>query len=107
MEPEAYNNSTTGLIQKLQNLSSTASEAKMSEQNLREISKEFEAALTSALLKEQLKSAFSMNTDSQVSGGDTYTNFASEQIAHYLGQQQMLGISDMIQEKLKNAQTMR
>lgn len=107
MEPETYNNSTTGLIGKLQNLSSVASEANISEQNLRKISREFEAALTSALLKEQLKSAFSMDIDSQVSGGDTYTNFASEQIAHYLGQQQMLGISEIIQEKLKNAQTMR
>lgn len=77
-----------------------------SEQNLRQVSQKFETAFTSALLKEQLKSAFSVGSgENTAAGSDTYVNFASEQIARYIGRQNVLGLSEEIREDLQSRKT--
>ncbi len=76
-----------------------------SERNLRNVSQKFETAFTSALLKEQLKSAFSMDGENQAAGSGTYVNFAAERIARYIGRQNILGLSEMLTEELQAKKT--
>lgn len=77
------------------------SSGQLSEQKLREVSQEFEVALTSSLLKESLKNAFSGGLKNEESTSSTYTSFACEQISRQLGREGILGISDLICEDLK------
>ena len=68
---------------------------KTADAQLKKIALDFEATLTSAILKEGLKSADSIN-DNEDKGSETFKNFAYEQMANYVGRQGILGIADSI-----------
>lgn len=70
------------------------------DEQLKQVSKEFEAVLTTALLKESLKNASKISGDDGDKGSETYKEFAYEQIAHHIGKQGVLGIADQLHQQL-------
>lgn len=65
---------------------------------------EFEAVLTSIILKEGLKSAQEMGDgidDTGDNGSKKYNEMAYEQIAYFIGKQGMMGLGNMIYEKVR------
>jgi Rod binding domain-containing protein len=62
---------------------------------------EFEAVLTSTILKEGLNSAMKMNDDDRDNGCKTYMEIANEQMAMHVGRSGMLGIGKTMYEQMK------
>lgn len=70
---------------------------------LKKVCNEFEAVLTSIILKEGLKSAQEMDgvDESEDNGSKKYNEMAYEQIAYFIGKQGMMGLGNMIYHKVK------
>ncbi|OGV34239.1 MAG: hypothetical protein A2020_04445 [Lentisphaerae bacterium GWF2_45_14] len=66
---------------------------------------DFEAVLTSIILKEGLKNAQEMGDspggEGEDSGSKKYNEMAYEQIAYFIGRQGTMGLGQMIYEKVK------
>ncbi|MCJ8329464.1 MAG: rod-binding protein [Lentisphaeria bacterium] len=71
---------------------------------LREVSVEFEAQLTKALLKESLKSAEGLKDDDESSSSGSYSEMVYDQLAGHISKQNMLGLADTIYDQLKQQQ---
>jgi len=69
---------------------------------LRNACTDFEAVLTSTILKEGLNSAMAMNGDSdRDKGSQTYMELANEQMAQYVGKTGLIGIGDQLYRDIK------
>ncbi len=69
---------------------------------LKDTCKEFEAVLTSLIMKEGLKSAKGMGAEEETDeGSETYMNLANEQMAYFIGKQGTLGLADMLYSQIK------
>ena len=69
---------------------------------LRQISREFEAVLTAAMLKDGLKSATTTWGDEESDAAQqTMMDFVHEQLAYHIGQQGVLGIANTVSERLE------
>lgn len=76
--------------------------AKADDAKLKNVCNEFEAVLTSIILKDGLKSAQEMgDNDDEESGSKKYNEMAYEQIAYFIGRQGSMGLGNMIYEKVK------
>ena len=78
--------------------------AKADDAKLKNVCNEFEAVLTSIILKEGLKNAQDMGGsegDGEDSGSKKYNEMAYEQIAYFIGRQGAMGLGNMIYEKVK------
>lgn len=70
---------------------------------LKNVCNEFEAVLTSIILKEGLKSAQEIGgtDEAEDNGSKKYNEMAYEQIAYFIGKQGMMGLGNMIYHKVK------
>jgi Rod binding domain-containing protein len=72
------------------------------EEQLKSACNEFEAVLTSIIVKEGLNTAKEMGgSNSGDSGGEKYNDLANEQIAYYIGRQGTLGLGNMLFQSMK------
>eukprot|EP00831_Metopus_contortus_P084721 TRINITY_DN9688_c0_g2_i1.p6 TRINITY_DN9688_c0_g2~~TRINITY_DN9688_c0_g2_i1.p6 ORF type:complete len:114 (-),score=29.27 TRINITY_DN9688_c0_g2_i1:600-941(-) len=72
---------------------------------LRKVCSDFESVLTSAFLKEGMKSAKELSKcdeDEEDSGSESYMDMAHEQIAEFIGSQGMMGIGKVLYESMKS-----
>jgi len=68
---------------------------------LRNACSEFEAVLTSTILKEGMNAAQQMNADDRDNGSKTYMEMANEQMAMFVGRSGMIGIGDQMYRDIK------
>ena len=68
---------------------------------LRKATTEFEAVLTSTIMKEGLNSAMQMNDDERDNGSKTYMEIANEQISLFVGRSGMIGLGDQLYRDIK------
>ncbi len=69
---------------------------------LKDTCKEFEAVLTSLIMKEGMKSAKAMGGKETIDeGSETFMNIANEQMAYFIGKQGTLGLADMLYSQIK------
>lgn len=71
---------------------------------LRNCCTEFEAVLTSTILKEGMNAAMQMNGDDRDNGSKTYMEIANEQMALFVGRSGMIGIGDKLYNDIKMSQ---
>jgi len=77
--------------------------AAAADRELERISKDFEAVLTATMLKQGLsESSVRWDEGDEDQSGNTFKEFAYEQIAYAVGQQGVLGISDQIRDQLRS-----
>lgn len=92
-------------INSLLNPGQDSGKAAADDAKLKHVCNEFEAVLTSIILKEGLKSAQEMGESPDSEGLDNgskkYNEMAYEQIAYFIGKQGMMGLGNMIYEKVK------
>jgi Rod binding domain-containing protein len=66
------------------------------------VSRDFEAVLTATMLKQGLsQTSLRWDDGEEDQSANTFKDFAFEQIAHVVGRQGVLGISDRIKEQLR------
>lgn len=75
--------------------------AEVQDKELREVCCEFEAVLTSQLLKEGMKSGQALGNEEDDKGSEMFKEMAFEQIAYFVGRQGVLGIADHITESIR------
>jgi Rod binding domain-containing protein len=63
---------------------------------------EFEAVLTSLIMKEGMQSAQNMAENDMDNGSKTFMQMANEQMAYYTGKAGMLGFGDILYENVKH-----
>jgi len=81
---------------------SKMNQRKMAEDmELKKACTEFEAVLTSTILKEGLNSAMEMNGDNRDNGSKTYMEIANEQMSLFVGRSGMIGIGDQLYKDIK------
>tara|TARA_B110001469_G_scaffold68067_1_gene64883 strand:+ start:47 stop:385 length:339 start_codon:yes stop_codon:yes gene_type:complete len=68
---------------------------------LRKATTEFEAVLTSTILKEGMNSAMEMNSEDRDNGSKTYMEIANEQMSLFVGRSGMIGIGDQLYRDIK------
>lgn len=69
--------------------------------NLKQKCVDFEAVLTSMVLKRGLKAAREINaSDDDDNGSEAYREIADEQLAYHVGKQGMVGLGDMLYKQL-------
>ena len=74
-----------------------ADQRKMAEDmELKKCCTEFEAVLTSTILKEGMNSAMEMNGDDRDNGSKTYMEIANEQMSLFVGRSGMIGLGDQL-----------
>lgn len=74
---------------------------------LRNACNDFEAVLTSTILKEGLNNAKEMgkvcgDDEEEDNAGSKYTEMANEQMAYFIGKQGILGVGDFLYNSLKD-----
>lgn len=69
---------------------------------LKDTCNEFEAVLTSLIMKEGMKSAQNMGENDMDNGSKTFMDMANEQMAYYTGKAGMLGFGDMLYNSVKD-----
>ena len=67
---------------------------------IREVAKDFESAMSSAMIKESLKNAMTSWDEEDKSANEGYKDLVIDQMANYFGQNGMLGIADQLTQQL-------
>ncbi len=71
---------------------------------LKQACNDFEAVMTSQIMKQGLKAAQAINDNEEKDkGSEAYKDMANDQIAHHIGKQGLLGLADMIYTETKLA----
>ena len=87
--------------QEYRKLTAEKQKAAARDQQLRDSCTEFEAVLTSTILKEGLNAAMEMNDEDRDNGSKTYMELANEQMAMFVGRTGMMGIGEQIYNQVK------